>query len=59
MQEEYEALIRRRQMLLEKISKINYEIEKLDRRLDFLGRMNVSEQLNLYHMQEGVLQGVS
>lgn len=57
--QEYEALVRRRQMLLERISKINYEIEKLDKRLDFLGRTNVSVQFNLYPIQESVLQEFS
>jgi hypothetical protein len=35
---EWEALIQRRVMLREKVSKMNYEVEKIDKRLAFLGR---------------------
>jgi ubiquinone biosynthesis protein UbiJ len=41
--EEWEALIQRRKMLLENVSKINHEVEKIDQRLDFLGRTTVPE----------------
>jgi hypothetical protein len=33
---EWEALIQRRMVLADKISKTDYEIEKIDLRLDFL-----------------------
>lgn len=54
--EEWEALIKRRRMLLERISKMNYEVEKIDKRLDFLGRITMSEQ---YHVLERLVQEVS
>lgn len=44
--EEWQALIRRRQMLWERISKMNFEVEKIDQRLDFLGRMALSGQID-------------
>jgi hypothetical protein len=37
--DEWEALIQRRKMLQEKVSKINYEIEKIDKRLAFLEKV--------------------
>jgi len=57
--EEWEALIKRRQMLSDKISKMNYEVEKIDQRLDFLGRIMVSEQIHGYRIQEQFMQVVS
>jgi hypothetical protein len=42
---EGEALIQRRKMLLDKISKMNNEVEKIDQRLNFLGRSAASERL--------------
>ena len=46
--EEWEALIQRRKMLSEKISKMDHEVEKIDQRLDFLGREAVSERFDRY-----------
>ncbi len=57
--EEWEALIRRRQMLWEKISKMNHEVEKIDQRLDFLGRSAMSGQINLCRIDERIVQEVS
>ena len=57
--EEWEALIKRRQLLSDRISKLNYEVEKIDQRLDYLGRMVVSEQFHLYRIQEQFVQVVS
>jgi hypothetical protein len=57
--EEWEALIQRRQMLLDKVSKINYEVEKIDLRLDFLERMPASEEFDRYPIQERLAQEVS
>jgi len=45
---EWEALIQRREMLLDKISKMNNEVEKIDQRLDFLGRDAASERFDRY-----------
>ena len=57
--EEWEALIRRRQMLLDKVSKMSYEIEKIDKRLVFLGNIKMSEQFGQYRTQEQFVQVVS
>lgn len=57
--EEWEALIQRRQMLLDKVSKINYEVEKIDLRLDFLERTPASGEFNWYPIQERLMQEVS
>jgi hypothetical protein len=46
--DEWEALIQRREMLSEKISKMDYELGKIDRRLVFLGRTAVSEKLDQF-----------
>lgn len=56
--EEWQALIQRREMLQERVSKINYEVEKIDQRLDFLGRGVVSEQLDSYLLREQLMQKV-
>ena len=56
--EEWEALLQRRQMLLDRISKMNHEIDKIDQRLDFLGRGVVSEQVNSYLLREQLIQKV-
>ncbi len=56
---EYEALIGRRQMLLDRISKVSYEVEKIDQRLDFLGRIDTSGQFDQYRMQERLVQEFS
>lgn len=56
---EYEALIKRRQMLLERISEVSYEVEKIDKRLDFLSMINMSEQFDQYRMQEQLVQEYS
>jgi hypothetical protein len=46
-------------MLQEKVSKINYEVEKIDQRLDFLGRVAMSEQYDRYRIQEQFVQEIS
>jgi hypothetical protein len=45
---EGEALIQRRKMLLDKILKMNNEVEKIDQRLDFLGKAAAAERLDRY-----------
>lgn len=57
--EEWEALIQRRQMLLDKVSKINYEVEKIEQRLHLLGRMTSYEEFDRYRTQERLMQMVS
>jgi len=56
--EEWEALLQRRLMLLDRISKMNHEIDKIDQRLDFLGRGVVSEQPDSYLLREQLMQKV-
>jgi hypothetical protein len=56
---EWEALIQRRKMLADRISKLDYEIEKIDLRLDFLGKLALSEQFDGYHIQEQFVQQFS
>jgi hypothetical protein len=56
--EEWEALIKRRQLLSDRISKMNYEVDKINQRLDFLGKEAVSEQFHRYRIQERFLQVV-
>jgi hypothetical protein len=56
--EEWEALLQRRLMLSDRISKMNHEIDKIDQRLDFLGRGVVSEQFDSYLLRERLMQKV-
>jgi hypothetical protein len=56
--EEWEALLQRRLMLLDRISKMNHEIDKIDQRLDFLRRGVMSEQLDSYLLREQLMQKV-
>ena len=54
---EWEALVQRRQMLSDKISKMSYEVEKIDQRLDSLERSpELSEQFAWYSVQEQSMQ---
>ena len=55
--EEWEALIQRRQMLWDRISKMNHEVEKIDQRLDFLEKIAASEFYR-YPVQEHPMQEV-
>jgi dynactin complex subunit len=55
---EIEALIQRREMLLERISKMNNEIEKIDRRMASLQRAEVSGLVDILHTQKQLLVGV-
>jgi hypothetical protein len=48
---EWEALIQRRKMLLENVSKINYEVEKIDQRLASLEEIADSEHSDRYRSQ--------
>ncbi len=57
--EEWEALIQRKQMLMDKISKMSQEIDKIDLRLDYLGRLAVSKELSRYNVREPFLQQIS
>ena len=54
--EEGKALIKRRQLLSDRISKMNYEVEKIDQRLDYLARMAMSEQPDRSRIQERFVQ---
>jgi hypothetical protein len=55
--EEWEALIKRRQLLWDRVSKMNHEVEKIDQRLDFLEKIAASE-LYRYPVQERPMQEV-
>jgi hypothetical protein len=56
---ENEALIQRRELLLERISKMNYEVEKIDQRIAFLERIRESERADLFQTQEQFAEEVS
>ncbi len=56
---ENEALIHRRELLLERISKMNYEMEKIDQRIAFLERIGESERVDLFQTQEQFAEEVS
>jgi len=56
---ENEALIRRRELLFERISKMNNEVEKIDQRIAFLQRAEASEFVDLFQTSERLAEGVS
>ena len=56
---ESEALIQRRELLLERISKMNHEVEKIDQRMAYLQRMAESSRVDLFHTQEQLAEEVS
>jgi hypothetical protein len=56
---ENEALIQRRELLLERISKMNYEVEKIDQRMAFLQGMAESSRVDLFQTQEQLAEEVS
>ena len=55
---EIEALIQRRERLLERISRMNNEIEKIDRRMASLQRAEESGLVGIFHTQKQLLVGV-
>ncbi len=57
--EEWEALIQRKQMLMDKISKMSHEIDKIDLRLDYLGRVAISKELSRNYVRKPFLQQIS
>jgi len=56
---ELEALIRRQDMLLERISKMDNEIEKLDKRLAFLGWTMEPERIESFDDPEMLVEEVA
>lgn len=56
---ESEALIQRRERLLERISKMNNEIEKIDRRMASLQGVAESGFVDLFQTQERLAEEVS
>ena len=56
---ESEALIQRRELLLERISKMNYEIEKIDQRMASLQGIAESGLVDLFQTQEQLAEEVS
>jgi len=57
--DEWEALIQRREMLQEKVSKINYEVEKIDKRLTFLDKVSESKDFDQFQSREPLAYEVS
>lgn len=55
---EYEALIQRRELLMERISKMEYEIQKIDQRIFFLQRKK-TERVNAYQPQKRLMNEAS
>jgi dynactin complex subunit len=55
---ESEALIQRRELLSERISKMNSEVERIDQRIAFLQRAEESGLVGLFHAQEQLVEGV-
>ena len=56
---ESEALIQRRELLLERISKMNYEIEKIDQRMASLKGIAESGLVDLFQTPEQLAVVVS
>ncbi len=56
---ENEALIQRRELLLERILKMNDEVEKIDQRMAFLQGMAESSRVDLFQTQEQLAEEVS
>ena len=55
---ECEALILRRELLLERISKMNYEIEKIDQRMASLQGIAESGLVEIFYTQKQLVEGV-
>jgi len=55
---ELEALIQRRELLIERIIKMEYEIQKIDQRVAFL-EGKTSERIDVIPSQRGLLNEVS
>ena len=55
---ECEALIQRRELLLERISKMNYEIEKIDQRMASLQGIAESGLVEIFYTQKQLVEGV-
>ena len=56
---ESEALIQRRELLLERISKMNYEIEKIDQRMASLQGIAESGLVDIFYTQKQLVEGCS
>ena len=54
--DESEALIRRRELLVDRISKMEHEVDKIDNRLAFINRMTWPDS---FQLQEDLTQEVS
>ncbi len=55
---ENEALIRRRGLLFERITKMNNEVEKIDQRIAFLQRVEAPGLVDLFQTQERLAEEV-
>ena len=56
---ECEALIQRREWLLKRISKMNYEIEKIDQRMASLQGIAESGLVEIFYTQKQLVGGCS
>ncbi len=56
---ENEALIRRRELLFERISMMNNEVEKIDQRIAFLQNAEAPGFVDLFQTQERLAEEVS
>jgi hypothetical protein len=56
---ENEALIRRRELLFERISMMNNEVEKIDQRIAFLQTAEASGLVDLFQTSERLAEEVS
>ena len=55
---ESEALIQRRELLLERISKMNSEVVRIDQRIAFLQRAGESGSVEIFYAQKQLVEGV-
>jgi len=55
---EIEALIQRRELLIERISKMDYEVQKIDHRIAYLDGKGV-ERIDAFQSQKRLMNEVS
>lgn len=55
---EIEALIQRRELLIERISKMDYEVQKIDHRIAYLDGKG-AERINAFQSQKRLMNEVS
>lgn len=55
---EIEALIQRRELLIERISKMDYEVQKIDHRISYLDGKG-AERIDAFQLQKRLMNEVS